>query len=84
MHQNLITCEAVPAQMNLRDALREALELCAVEGWQAENDGAYGFVFIARDSERRLVSVTPADPSTAIGAGHAFLAGRGVIVPSMP
>ena len=51
----------------------------AAEGWEAENDGTYGFAFIARGSERRLVNLTPADPSNCIGAGHAFLAGPGVI-----
>jgi len=48
------------------------------EGWMAERDGAYDFAFIARGAERRLVNLTPANPSDCAGSGHAFLAGRGV------
>jgi hypothetical protein len=75
LHRNLIACEALPAGGDLRAALREALARWAAEGWLAENDGAYGFVFIARGEERRLVNLTPADPAGVAGAGHAFLAG---------
>ena len=59
--------------------MRAALTQCAVEGWQAENDGAYGFTFIARGTERRLANLTPANPTEYAGAGHAFLAGQGVM-----
>ncbi len=47
---------------------------------QAENDGAYGFSFIARGTERRLVNLTTANPTEYGGAGHAFLAGPSVII----
>jgi hypothetical protein len=76
LHRNLITCQALASGADLRIALREVLAQCAAEGWQAENDGAYGFMFIARGSERRLVNLTPADPSDSTGTGHAFLAGQ--------
>lgn len=79
LQRNLITCEALPAGADLREVLRASLTQCAGEGWQAENDGAYGFVFIAKGSERRLVNLTPADPGACPGSGHAFLAGRSVI-----
>jgi hypothetical protein len=75
LHRNLIACEALPAGADLREVLRETLTQCEAKGWQAENDGAYGFAFIARGSERRLVNLTPADPSACAGSGHAFLAG---------
>lgn len=32
------------------------------EGWQAEATPAYGFVFVRREGERRLLSLTPRDP----------------------
>ena len=79
LHRNLITCEALPAGADLRGVLRDKLAQCAAEGWQAENDGAYGFVFVAKGTERRLVNLTPADPAGWAGPGHAFLAGRGII-----
>ena len=77
LHRNVITCEPLAAGANLRESLRTALTKCAAEGWQPENDGAYGFAFIARGTERRLVNLTPADPANCAGSGHAFLAGRG-------
>jgi hypothetical protein len=70
---------ALPGGADLREVLREALTQCAAEGWHAESDGAYGFVFIARGSERRLVNLTALDPAECPGPGHAFLAGEGVI-----
>jgi hypothetical protein len=79
MHGKRIACEALPAGIDLREALRAALSRCAAEGWQAEGNGAYGFVFVARGSERRLLNLTPANPSEGFGAGHAFLAGRSVV-----
>jgi hypothetical protein len=79
MYGEHIACEALPSGINLREALRAALAQCAAEGWQAEGDGTYGFVFPSRGSERRLLNLTPADPGEGFGAGHAFLAGRGVV-----
>ena len=71
LHRNLITCKALPAGVDLREVLQMALDQCAAEGWQAENDGAYGFAFVSRGSERRLVNLIPADPSDCAGQGHA-------------
>ena len=77
MQQNLIACEALPAGADLREALQVVLTICAAEGWRAETDGAYGFTFIYRGTERRLVNLTPANPADNAGQGHAFLAGHG-------
>lgn len=79
MHGIRITCEALPAGVNLRQAMSTALAQYAQQGWQPEGDGAYGFVFIAKGTERRLLNVTPANPFECIGAGHAFLARPGVV-----
>lgn len=81
LHRNLITSQALPAGTDLREILRDTLTRWVAEGWQAENNGAYGFVFIARSAERRLVNLTPANPSDCSGAGHAFLAGAGALLP---
>ena len=77
LHRNLIACEALAAGADLRAVLQEALGNLAAEGWLAESDGAYGFVFVAKGPERRLVNLTPADPSEHGSSGHAFLAGKG-------
>ena len=79
LHRNLITCEGVPAGSNLRTVLSEAMAAQAADGWQPENDGAYGFVFIARGAERRLVNLSPADPASCGGPGHGFLAAPATI-----
>jgi hypothetical protein len=42
-----------------------AIERLAGEGWQAEATPEYGFVFIRRESERRLLMLTPRDPYSA-------------------
>jgi hypothetical protein len=77
LHRNLLACEALPARANLREALQATLMQWAAQGWAAENDGDYGFAFIARGSERRLINLTPANPLECGGPGHAFLAGQG-------
>jgi hypothetical protein len=79
MYQNLVACEALPVGADLRRALTATLMQCEAGGWQAESGGAYGFTFIARGLERRLVNLTPADPAARTGQGHAFLAGRGAL-----
>jgi hypothetical protein len=39
-----------------------AIERRAGEGWQAEATPEYGFVFIRRETDRRLLMLTPRDP----------------------
>ena len=78
LHRNVIESQAVAPGADLRAVLRDALAAQALEGWKPENDGGYGFVFVARGTERRLVNLTPADPSShCTGLGHSFLAGKG-------
>jgi hypothetical protein len=39
-----------------------ALKSLSAEGWEAEATTEYGFVFIRREGERRLLMLTPRDP----------------------
>ncbi|MEA3197456.1 MAG: hypothetical protein QOF32_1508 [Gammaproteobacteria bacterium] len=39
-----------------------AIKRFADEGWQTEGGAEYGFVFIRRVDERRLLMLTPRDP----------------------
>jgi hypothetical protein len=39
-----------------------AIDRLAGDGWQAEGGAEYGFVFIRRGAERRLLALTPRDP----------------------
>jgi hypothetical protein len=38
------------------------LDRLSAEGWQAEATPEYGFVFLRRGNERRLLMLTPRDP----------------------
>jgi hypothetical protein len=39
-----------------------AIARLAAEGWQIEAEPRFGFAFIRRDGERRLLMLTPRDP----------------------
>lgn len=65
----------------IRQAMRAALEQCAAEAWHAKRDGAYGFTFIATGSERRLVHLSPGDPSVGVGTAHSYLGSRSIVSP---
>jgi len=39
-----------------------AIERLEAEGWQAEATPEYGFVFVRRGTDRRLLTLTPRDP----------------------
>jgi hypothetical protein len=48
---------------DLSGAMGAAIERLAADGWQAEGTPEYGFVFIRREGERRLLMITPRDPA---------------------
>jgi hypothetical protein len=43
-------------------AMTTTIERLAVEGWQAESEPRFGFVFIRKESDRRMLMLTPRDP----------------------
>jgi hypothetical protein len=47
---------------DLSGAMASALERLAVDGWQIESEPRFGFAFIRREGERRLLILTPKDP----------------------
>ena len=47
---------------DLSIAMAAAIERLEGEGWQVEGSAEYGFVFIRRETERRLLMLTPRDP----------------------
>jgi hypothetical protein len=47
---------------NLYGAMTAAIERLAAEGWQIEAEPRFGFAFVRRDGERRLLLLTPRDP----------------------
>jgi hypothetical protein len=61
----VIDCRSLPRGGGLCAALAEALERLGLEGWQAEGNCEFGFAFVARGGERRLVMITGRDPFNA-------------------
>jgi hypothetical protein len=47
---------------DLYGAMAAAIERLAGDGWQIEAEPRFGFSFIRRDGERRLLMLTPRDP----------------------
>jgi hypothetical protein len=47
---------------DLGAAMAAAIKRLAGEGWLAEAEPRFGFVFIRREGERRLLTLTPRDP----------------------
>jgi hypothetical protein len=59
---SLIECQRLEPAADLSGAMAAAIERVAGEGWQAEATPEYGFVFIRKSGERRLLMLTPRDP----------------------
>lgn len=49
------------ANVDLRAEMAAAIARATAEGRQAESDASFGFVFIRRNGERRLMALTPGD-----------------------
>jgi hypothetical protein len=47
---------------DLSGAMAAAIERLAGDGWRIEADPRFGFAFIRRAGERRLLMLTPRDP----------------------
>jgi hypothetical protein len=66
MFWRLLECQRLEPAADLSGAMAAAIERLEADGWQAEGSAEYGFVFIRRAGDRRLLALTPRDPySTA-------------------
>jgi hypothetical protein len=54
----LIDCQRLPPASDLCSAMTAAIARLAGDGWEPEGETEYGFVFIRRESERRLLMLT--------------------------
>ena len=59
----LIDCRRLPPACDLGMAMTAAIARLAGGGWEPEGETDYGFVFIRREGERRLLMLTPRDPN---------------------
>lgn len=50
------------AAADLSGAMTAAIERLTAQGWEAEAEARFGFAFIRRAGERRLLMLTPRDP----------------------
>lgn len=58
----LLDRQEIEAGADLRAAMATAIERVRADGWQPESKPDFGFVFLRRDGERRLLSLTERDP----------------------
>lgn len=58
----VIDSRCIEPHADLLSVMTSTLQQLASKGWQAEGDALYGFVFIRRLGERRLLMLTPRDP----------------------
>lgn len=58
----ILECQRVEPHTDLSAAMNTALQQLEAQGWIAEGDSPYGFVFIRRAGERRMLMLTPRDP----------------------
>ena len=62
----VIDCQRLEPATDLSGAMAASIELLEDDGWRAEATPVYGFVFVHKSGERRLLMLTPRDPhSTA-------------------
>jgi hypothetical protein len=61
----IIDCSRPPRGSDLREALEGAIERLEREGWAPEGGAEFGFNFVTRGDERRLVMITARDPLDA-------------------
>jgi hypothetical protein len=62
IHWRVIASQRREPATDLSGAMAEAIDRVEADGWQAEATPEYGFVFIRRGGERRLLMLTPRDP----------------------
>jgi hypothetical protein len=62
LHWHVLECQRLERAADLSGAMAATMERLSGDGWQAEATPEYGFVFIRRGVERRLLMLTPRDP----------------------
>jgi hypothetical protein len=58
----VIDCRRLPIGCDLRTALTQSVELLQRDGWKPEGSGQFGFAFLTRAKQRRLIALTARDP----------------------
>jgi hypothetical protein len=58
LHCHILECERLEPAADLSGAMTATFERLKAKGWQAEGDATYGFVFVRRSGERRLLAIS--------------------------
>jgi len=73
LHWQVLEVQRMEPAADLSVAMAAAIARLEDEGWQAEATAEYGFVFVRREAERRLLMLTERDPaSTAAQSFNPF------------
>jgi len=58
----IIESQRLEPAADLRSAMTTAMQRLTGEGWQAEGMPRFGFVFLSRNGDRRLLTLTERNP----------------------
>jgi hypothetical protein len=59
----VIECQRLEPAAEFSGAIAAAIKRLEVDGWQAEGTPDYGFIFVRRAGDRRLLMLTEKDPA---------------------
>lgn len=62
LHWHVLETQCLQPPSDLSAAMAGTIERLEREGWRVEGTPEYGFTFIRRESERRLLMLTPRNP----------------------
>jgi hypothetical protein len=62
----IIECSCLAPGTDLLAAMTAAMKRLHGEGWEAEGTPEYGFVFVRREKDRRLLMLTERDPHSTV------------------
>jgi hypothetical protein len=65
IHWQVVEVQAIAPMADLSAAMESMIERLRRDGWTAEATAHFGFAFIRKDDERRLLVITERDPASA-------------------
>jgi hypothetical protein len=66
MQWQMMECTCLAPGTDLLSAMTAAIERLRGEAWEAEGTPDYGFVFVRRGTDRRLLMLTARDPESTV------------------